>query len=178
MSDLTRNIWISYNGEIYNFKKLREELKNLGYKFTSRTDTEVIIYAYIQWGINCIKRFNGMFAFALYDNNKKKLFICRDRYGIKPVYYHITDEKTFIFASEIKSILEYKHKKFKIDKEALLEYFTFQNIFTNKTLHKDIQILESGHYLEIDIFSKKFEKNNIGILILLKKRMQKMRENM
>ena len=158
MSDLTRNIWISYNGEIYNFKKLREELKNLGYKFTSRTDTEVIIYAYIQWGINCIKRFNGMFAFALYDNNKKKLFICRDRYGIKPVYYHITDEKTFIFASEIKSILEYKHKKFKIDKEALLEYFTFQNIFTNKTLHKDIQILESGHYLEIDIFSKKFEK--------------------
>ncbi|MFY4810975.1 asparagine synthase (glutamine-hydrolyzing) [Aliarcobacter butzleri] len=158
MSDLSKNIWIAYNGEIYNFKELRIELEKLGHRFKSQTDTEVIIYAYIEWGIECIKRFNGMFAFSLYDNFNKKFYLCRDRYGIKPVYYHITQDKTFIYASEIKSILEYKDYKSEVDKEALLEYFTFQNIFTNKTLHKDIQILESGHYFEIDLLSKEIEK--------------------
>ncbi|MFY9072130.1 asparagine synthase (glutamine-hydrolyzing) [Aliarcobacter butzleri] len=158
MSDLSKNIWIAYNGEIYNFKELRIELEKLGHRFKSQTDTEVIIYAYIEWGIECIKRFNGMFAFSLYDNFNKKFYLCRDRYGIKPVYYHITEDKTFIYASEIKSILEYKDYKSEVDKEALLEYFTFQNIFTNKTLHKDIQILEAGHYFEIDLLSKEIEK--------------------
>ena len=158
MSDLSKNIWIAYNGEIYNFKELRIELEELGHRFKSQTDTEVIIYAYIEWGIDCIKRFNGMFAFSLYDNFNKKFYLCRDRYGIKPVYYHITEDKTFIYASEIKSILEYKDYKSEVDKEALLEYFTFQNIFTNKTLHKDIQILEAGHYFEIDLLSKEIEK--------------------
>lgn len=158
MSDLSKNIWIAYNGEIYNFKELRIELEELGHRFKSQTDTEVIIYAYIEWGIDCIKRFNGMFAFSLYDNFYKKFYLCRDRYGIKPVYYHITQDKTFIYASEIKSILEYKDYKSEVDKEALLEYFTFQNIFTNKTLHKDIQILEAGHYFEIDLLSKEIEK--------------------
>ncbi|MFY4842753.1 asparagine synthase (glutamine-hydrolyzing) [Aliarcobacter butzleri] len=158
MSDLSKNIWIAYNGEIYNFKELRIELEKLGHRFKSQTDTEVIIYAYIEWGIECIKRFNGMFAFSLYDNFNKKFYLCRDRYGIKPVYYHITQDKTFIYASEIKSILEYKDYKSEVDKEALLEYFTFQNIFTNKTLHKDIQILEAGHYFEIDLLSKEIEK--------------------
>lgn len=158
MSDLSKNIWIAYNGEIYNFKELKIELEKLGHRFKSQTDTEVIIYAYIEWGIECIKRFNGMFAFSLYDNFNKKFYLCRDRYGIKPVYYHITQDKTFIYASEIKSILEYKDYKSEVDKEALLEYFTFQNIFTNKTLHKDIQILEAGHYFEIDLLSKEIEK--------------------
>ncbi len=73
MSDLSKNIWISYNGEVYNFRELKEELKKLGHKFKSNTDTEVIIYAYIEWGIECIKKFNGMFAFSLYDNLKKKI---------------------------------------------------------------------------------------------------------
>lgn len=158
MSDLSKNIWIAYNGEIYNFKELRIELEELGHRFKSQTDTEVIIYAYIEWGIECIKRFNGMFAFSLYDNFNKKFYLCRDRYGIKPVYYHLSEDKTFIYASEIKSILEYKDYKSEVDKEALLEYFTFQNIFTNKTLHKDIQILEAGHYFEIDLLSKEIEK--------------------
>ncbi|MDB2698759.1 asparagine synthase (glutamine-hydrolyzing) [Candidatus Pelagibacter bacterium] len=158
MSDLSKNIWISYNGEIYNFKDLRSELKKLGHIFNSNTDTEVIIYAYIEWGIDCIKKFNGMFAFSLYDNYKKKFYLCRDRYGIKPVYYHITKDKTLIYGSEIKSILEYKDYQSLIDKEALVEYFTFQNIFTNKTFHKDIQILEAGHYFEIDLYSKNLKK--------------------
>ena len=158
MSDLSNNIWISYNGEIYNFKEIRSKLKKLGHKFKSNTDTEVIIYSYIEWGIDCIKKFNGMFTFSLYDNYKKKFYLCRDRYGIKPVYYHITKDKTFIYGSEIKSILEYKDYKSKIDKEALVEYFTFQNIFTNKTLNKNIHILEAGHYFEIDLLSKNYKK--------------------
>jgi len=158
MSDLSKNIWIAYNGEIYNFKELRLELEKLGHKFKSHTDTEVIIYAYIEWGIECVKKFNGMFAFSLYDNFNKKFYLVRDRYGIKPLYYHITQENTLIYASEIKSILEYKDYKTQVDKEALLEYFTFQNIFTNKTLHKDIQILEAGHYFEINLLSKNIEK--------------------
>lgn len=158
MSDLSKNIWISYNGEIYNFKELRTELKKLGHRFISLTDTEVIIYAYIEWGIDCIKRFNGMFAFSLYDNFKKKFYLCRDRYGVKPVYYHITKNKTFIYGSEIKSILQYKDYKSEIDKDALLEYFTFQNIFSNKTLHKNIQILEAGHYFEINLLQKNIKK--------------------
>lgn len=159
MSDLSKNIWIAYNGEVYNFQELRAELEKLGHRFKSHTDTEVIIYSYIEWGIECIKRFNGMFAFSLYDNFKKKFYLARDRYGIKPLYYHLTEKKTLIYASEIKSILEYKEYKSEVDKEALLEYFTFQNIFTNKTLHKDIQILEAGHYFEIDLLSKQIEKN-------------------
>lgn len=159
MGDLSKNIWVAFNGEIYNFKELKNELEKLGYKFRSYTDTEVIIYAYKEWGIECIKKFNGMFSFSLFDNFKKKFYLCRDRYGIKPIYYHITSDKTFIYASEIKSILEYKEYESEIDKEALLEYFTFQNIFTNKTLHKNIKILEAGHYFEIDLKSKEINKN-------------------
>tara|TARA_B100001057_G_scaffold295301_1_gene295398 strand:- start:7500 stop:9506 length:2007 start_codon:yes stop_codon:yes gene_type:complete len=158
MSDLSKNIWISYNGEVYNFLEIKKDLIKLGHNFKSHTDTEVILYAYIEWGIECIKKFNGMFAFSLYDNYKKKFFLCRDRYGVKPVYYHLTNNKTFIYASEIKSILEYKDYKSTIDNEALLEYFTFQNIFTNKTLHKDIQILDAGHFFEINLTSKKIKK--------------------
>ena len=110
-------------------KSLKIELESLGHRFKSNTDTEVIIYAYIQWGIDCIKRFNGMFAFSLYDNFKKKFYLVRDRYGIKPVYYHITKDNTFIYGSEIKSILEYKDYQSSVDKEALLEYFYFSKYF-------------------------------------------------
>ena len=158
MSDLSKNIWIAYNGEVYNFKEIREKLEKLGHRFKSHTDTEVIIYAYMEWGIDCIKEFNGMFAFSLYDNFKKKFYLVRDRYGIKPLYYHISSENTLIYASEIKSILEYKDYKTEVDREALLEYFTFQNIFTNKTLHKNIQLLEAGHYFEIDLNSREITK--------------------
>ncbi len=152
MSDLSKNIWIVYNGEIYNFKELKKELEKLGHRFKSHTDTEVIIYAYVEWGIECIHKFNGMFAFSLYDNFKKKFYLVRDRYGIKPLYYHLTNENTLIYASEVKSILEYKDYNSGVDKEALLEYFTFQNIFTDKTLHQNIKLLPAGHYMEIDLF--------------------------
>ena len=158
MCDLSKNIWVAYNGEIYNFMELRLELEQCGHRFVSDTDTEVLIYAYVEWGIECVQKFNGMFAFILYDNFKKKVFVARDRYGIKPLYYHATKDDTFVFASEIKSIVEYKEYGSELDKEALVEYFTFQNIFTNKTFHKGVQILEAGHYLELDLLSKEVSK--------------------
>ena len=158
MSDISANIWISFNGEIFNFMELKLELQKLGYSFRSNTDTEVIIYSYIHWGIDCINKFNGMFVFSLYDNLKKKFYLCRDRYGIKPVYYHISNDKTFVYGSEIKSILEYRFYQRQIDKDALVEYFTFQNIFTNKTFHKNIQILEAGNFLKIDLNTKDYKK--------------------
>lgn len=165
MSELSKNIWLSYNGEIYNFKTIRKELKAKGHHFFTQTDTEVIIYAYLEWGIRCVEKFNGMFAFALYDNYKKKLFIVRDRYGIKPVYYTIAstydNKQTLLFASEVKSLLKYSDYKIDIDCEALMEYFTFQNIFSDKTLYKNIQLLPHGTYIELDLNeSGKIQTNN------------------
>ena len=151
MGDLSQNIWLTYNGEIYNFKELRKELEKYGHRFKSNSDTEVIIYSYIEWGIDCIKKFNGMFAFALYDNFKKELFLVRDRYGVKPLYYTLNNDGTLIFASETKSILEYQDYHYEVDKEALLEYFTFQNIFTDKTLHKNISLLPPGNFIQINL---------------------------
>lgn len=151
MSDISQNIWITYNGEIYNFEELREELIILGHKFKSNSDTEVIIYSYLEWGIECIKKFNGMFAFSLYDNLKKQLYLVRDRYGIKPLYYSLNNDGILLFASEVKAILEYKEYNYDIDKEALLEYFTFQNIFTDKTLNKDIHLLPAGNFICLNL---------------------------
>lgn len=150
MSDLSKNVWVSYNGEIYNFKEIKSELEKLGHKFKSSSDTEVIIYSYIEWGIKCVEKFNGMFAFSLYDNFNKKIFLVRDRYGIKPLYYTYVDGN-LVFASEVKAILEYKDYKMGIDHEALLEYFTFQNFLTDKTIYRDIKILPAGYYMETDI---------------------------
>lgn len=159
MSDMSKNIWIVYNGEIYNFKELKSDLTKLGYEFKSHSDTEVIIYAYKEWGIECVKKFNGMFAFALWDNEKKKFYLARDRYGIKPLYYVILPNNKLIFGSEIKAILEYKDYESDIDYEALLEYFTFQNIFTDRTLHKNIKLLPAGNYVQIDINNEIYKNN-------------------
>lgn len=136
---------ISYNGEVYNFKEIRIELEALGYHFHSNTDTEVILKAYVQWQEKCVHKFNGMFAFTIWDKKEKKLFIVRDRYGVKPLYYHKND-KYFLFASEVKAIEASGLYKKAIDKEGLVEYLTFQNFFTHKTLFKDVHMLMPGHY--------------------------------
>jgi len=151
MSDISKEIWITYNGEIYNFKEIKTELIQLGYKFRTHTDTEVIICAYQEWGINAIHKFNGMFAFALWDKVRNIFYLVRDRYGVKPLYYTQLQDGTLIFGSEIKSILEYDGYQTEIDHEALLEYFTFQNIFTDKTLYKNIKLLPAGHYIQINL---------------------------
>jgi asparagine synthase (glutamine-hydrolysing) len=150
MSDPGKNVWITYNGEIYNFRELRGELEGLGYTFFSNSDTEVVINSYRQWGIDCIKKFNGMFGFALWDNQRNKLFLARDRYGIKPLYYYFKDG-ILVFASETKSILQSGQVAVSVDLEALNEYFTFQNVFTDRTLFKDIRLLPAGSYIELDL---------------------------
>lgn len=149
MSDRSKGVWITYNGEVYNFKDLRAELEKAGYTFHSASDTEVIIYSYLEWGIECIQKFNGMFAFALWDNEKNKLFLVRDRYGIKPLYYYFKNG-VLIFASEIKSILQSSYAGVEVDLAALNEYFTFQNIFTDRTIFKDIKLLPPGSFIEAD----------------------------
>ena len=141
---------ISYNGEVYNFQELRAELESKGYWFHSRTDTEVVLNAYSEWGVECLNRFNGMFAFSIWDRKEKILTLARDRYGIKPLYYTIQDH-LLLFSSEIKGILAYPEYRPALDKEALLEYFTFQNFFTSRTLHKDIHTLPAGHYLQLNL---------------------------
>ena len=151
MCDKSRKSWLVYNGEIYNFREIRQELKGLGYHFFSTSDTEVIIHAYHQWGTDCIHRFNGMFAFTLYDSRNQKVWLARDRYGIKPLYYTLTNEGTFLFGSEIKSILEYLPEAPDVDLAALNEYFSFQNIFSDRTLFSGIKLLPPGHCLELDL---------------------------
>ena len=140
---------ITYNGEVYNFLELRIQLEALGHYFHSRTDSEVILNAYAEWGAKCVDKFNGMFALAIWDKIEKKLFLARDRYGIKPLYYYHND-KSFVFASEIKAIIASNIYQTELDKEGLVEYFTFQNFFTNKTLFKDIKVLSAAHYAEIN----------------------------
>ena len=113
-----------FNGEVYNYIELREELKSIGYQFRSKTDTEVVLYSYIEWGENCLNKFNGMWAFAIYDNIEKKVFISRDRYGIKPFYYYLDDNK-FIFASEIQPILKIINKKPTPNNQIIFDYLSF-----------------------------------------------------
>ena len=141
---------ITYNGEVYNFQELRIELEALGYPFRSRTDTEVILNAYAKWGPECVNRFNGMFTFAIWDKKQQELFLARDRYGIKPLYYSVVGNY-FLFASEQKAIITHPAVNREIDLEALLEYFTFQNIFTDKTLLKGIKLFPSGCYARLTL---------------------------
>ncbi|MGE0825493.1 MAG: asparagine synthase (glutamine-hydrolyzing) [Candidatus Binatia bacterium] len=134
---------ITYNGEIYNFQELRAELETYGYQFRSRTDTEVLLYAYAEWGERVLARLNGMFAFAIWDRQRRELFLARDRYGVKPLYYTQCGH-LFLFASEIKALLAHPACQVDLDKEALLEYFTFQNFFTDRTLFAGIRLLPAG----------------------------------
>ena len=131
---------LSYNGEIYNFKELRSELEALGHHFRSRTDSEVVLNAWAEWGQDCVTRFNGMFSFAIWDKREQSLYLVRDRYGIKPLYYACWGQ-TFLFGSEQKAILAHPLAQRALDKKALLEYFTFQNIFTDRTLLQGVKLL-------------------------------------
>ncbi|RMG04264.1 MAG: asparagine synthase (glutamine-hydrolyzing) [Acidobacteria bacterium] len=134
-----------YNGEIYNYRELRAELIAAGYWFRSQTDTEVALNALVHWGYDALLKFNGMFALALWDRKGRTMLLARDRYGIKPLYYALQGN-TFSFGSEQKAILSQPDFQRRLNKPALFEYFTFQNIFTNQTLLEDIYLLPAGHY--------------------------------
>lgn len=141
---------LSYNGEIYNFKELRLELEAQGARFRSDTDSEVVLYAMAFWGVEALNRFNGMFAFALWDTRGKSLLLARDRYGIKPMYYARQGSR-FWFASEHKAIVADSQFSRDMNLPALLEYMTFQNIFTDQTLLKDVSILPAGHWMTVSL---------------------------
>ena len=141
---------ITYNGEVYNYLKIKQELKKRGYHFNSRTDSEVVLNAFSEWGVESIKKLNGMFAFAIWDRKKKTLYLVRDRYGIKPLYYSSAGE-IIIFASEQKAILQHKAFKSRLDLEALVEYFTFQNIFSDRTFESNIKLLQPAMIAEIKV---------------------------
>jgi asparagine synthase (glutamine-hydrolysing) len=142
------SIQVVFNGEIYNFIELREELQKYGHQFRTHSDTEVIVHAYEQWGIQCVKRFNGMFAFALWDGNKRELFLARDHLGIKPLYYVILGSQ-LLFASEIKSLLQHKNCPREVDIDALAELFSFRYVPSPKTLFKNIMKLPPAHTLVV-----------------------------
>ena len=146
---------LSYNGEIYNYRELRTELEAAGYWFRSKTDSEVVLHALAHWGTDALLRFNGMFALALWDRKEKNLLLARDRYGIKPLYY-ARQGNTFAFGSEQKAITAQPSFKRILNNPALLEYFTFQNIFTDQTLLKGIHILKAGHYATFNAQSSAF----------------------
>ncbi|HWB07051.1 MAG TPA: asparagine synthase (glutamine-hydrolyzing) [Verrucomicrobiales bacterium] len=139
---------ITFNGEIYNFQELRIELEANGWEFHSRTDTEVLLKGYAHWGRDVLNRLNGMFAFALWDRRERTLVLARDRYGIKPLYYGQFGD-AFLFASEVKAMREHPDFRRGLDREALLEYFTFQNLFTDRTLFENVRLLPAGCFLTI-----------------------------
>ena len=150
------NYIIVFNGEVYNFKNIRVDLEELGYKFISNSDTEVILYSYKEWGIKCIDKFIGMFAFAILDKVEDKLVLIRDRAGVKPLYYYIYEDQ-FMFSSEIKSF--HKHPKFKKEQnlEVLPYFFQFGYIPAPYTIFKNCFKLEAGHYLELKIDNLEFK---------------------
>lgn len=147
MCNEDRTVWITYNGEIYNFAELRSELENKGHRFISHTDTEVIIHLYEQEGPDCVKRLNGMFAFAICDlrSATPTLFMARDHFGVKPFYY-FHDGRRFAFASEVKALLHVPEIEAELDAESLHQYLTFLWVPDPKTMFRRILKLPAGHY--------------------------------
>lgn len=144
----TGDVVLIYNGEIFNFRELRAELEAKGHQFASATDSEVIVHGYEEWGDDCVTRLNGMFAFALWDRRERRLLLARDRFGIKPMYVW-NQNGTLLFGSEIKALMQHPEMSVSVDAPALLEYFTFQNQFGNRTLFKGVQMLPAGHVMTV-----------------------------
>ena len=155
MYDNLSGNWIVYNGEIYNYKSIRDELKFEGISFYSSSDTEVLLKAYGVWGNEVLKKLNGMFSFAIYNEKTNDVFICRDRLGIKPLYYYHKDNE-LVFASEIKSILEYTGYKKEIDLFSIQTPVHFQA--GSRTGFKNIHKLEAGYYINFKNGKLKKEK--------------------
>lgn len=150
MANETADVVLDYNGEIYNFQKLRVELEACGHRFHSQTDSEVVVHAYEEWGSACVDRFDGMFAFAIWDRSRRRLFLARDRFGVKPLYWYLRNG-VFLFASEIKAILGHPRVSRDVCYPALNEYFTFQNVLTDQTLFDGIRLLSAGCTLTLEV---------------------------
>ena len=138
---------VTYNGEIFNFMEVERELLQRGHTFRTRSDTEVIVHAWEEWGVECLKRFNGMFAFAVWDRRAKTLFIARDRLGVKPLFYAELSDGRLIFGSELKALLLHPLLQRRIDPQAVEEYFAFGYVPDPKTIYRDVKKLEPGAYI-------------------------------
>lgn len=150
MSSKNDRYFIVFNGEVYNFLEIKKELKINGVKFDTKSDTEVVLNAYIHYGDKCFSMFNGMFALAIYDNFKKELILARDQFGIKPIYIY-KDCNLLFFSSEKKAIIKSKDITLKLNKQALLEYIWYGNPLGNNTFYSEINELEPGSLMKISI---------------------------
>ncbi|RKY58654.1 MAG: asparagine synthase (glutamine-hydrolyzing) [Candidatus Neomarinimicrobiota bacterium] len=148
ITDVNNRYTIVLNGEIYNYQELRKELVNVGYTFKTKSDTEVILYAYIHWGKTCLLKFNGMFAIAIFDRKNRSLFLARDRMGIKPLFYTQTKD-FFLFGSEIKCILQHPGIERNIDRKGLYSHFMMNYIPGNYTLFQNINSIPPGYYCQV-----------------------------
>ncbi len=146
MSDEDREFWIVFNGEIFNYPELRDELISLGYKFRTESDTEVLLTLYKHYREKCLEKLNGQFAFAIWDTRRKELFLARDRVGIRPLYYYREGNK-LVFGSEIKCLMESGHIQAEPNPESLRKVFTFWSIPTPDTMFKGVKELSPGHYM-------------------------------
>ena len=144
LSNEDETIWITFNGELYNFQELTKELKAKGHVFKTKSDTETIVHAYEEWGVDCVKRFRGMFAFAIVDQNKEQVFMARDHIGIKPLFYTVQKEFT-AFASELQAFQPIKEFDFSLDLKALDQYLWFQYIPAPHSIFDKVKKLEPGH---------------------------------
>jgi len=143
------SLWLTYNGEVYNFKEIKKELEKKGYRFRGNSDTEVVLKSFQEWGINCVDKFRGMFSFAVWDQKKEKLYLFRDRFGVKPLFYYF-DKNKFLFASELKAICSWPRFRKEIDFRALSFYFQLGYIPAPYTIFKNTFKLEPASILEID----------------------------
>ncbi|MAG61431.1 asparagine synthase (glutamine-hydrolyzing) [Candidatus Pacearchaeota archaeon] len=155
MADNEEDLILTFNGEIYNFQELRTQLEQLGHKLKSKSDTEVIIYAYKEWGYNCVDYFNGMWAFAIYDKKKNKIFLSRDKIGKKPLYYH--ENNNLIFSSEIKPLFIHNIER-KLNKPAASSFLSYRYILGDETMFKNIYKLPPAHNMIYDLTEKKIER--------------------
>ncbi|ETX01918.1 MAG: hypothetical protein ETSY1_05555, partial [Candidatus Entotheonella factor] len=149
MANETDDIWITYNGEIYNHQELRTTLEAQGHRYRTQSDTETIVHAYEQYGMDCVHRLRGMWAFAIWDEGRQRLFVARDRLGIKPLYYAV-HHGVFYFASEIKSLLASRLSAPEVNHDVLPEFLTFGYTCGEATLFEGIRKLMPGHWLTWD----------------------------
>ncbi len=151
-TDLTKTCWLVFNGEIYNYRDIRAELSIRGYDFQTDSDTEVLLASYLEWGEKCLERLEGMWAFALYDARKHRLFLARDRFGIKPLYYWLAPSGNFYFASEIKQFTGCKQWRAQLDMQSAVDFLLYSlTDHQSNTLFQGVFQLRAGHYLDIDL---------------------------
>jgi asparagine synthase (glutamine-hydrolysing) len=149
LSNEDGTVWIVFNGEIYNHAALREKLQSLGHQYRTQSDTETIVHLYEEYGPDCVQHLRGMFAFAIWDARHQRLFIARDRLGIKPLYYHLTSQQ-IVFGSEIKVILAGPGTGARLDRAVLPEYLAFGYLSGEQTFYSGIRKLMPGHWMEVD----------------------------